>query len=173
MQTVVLAIQIISCVVLIVVVLMQAGKEGMGVIFGGGSGSVFGSSGAGGLLVRITVIAAIVFLASTVFYNALIAKPVQESSVVTTTDLESGRVSNATPGALIEDPGIIPNSTTPAANETFTPAVAANASTVESAANSSAAKPAANASRPEAVTTPNAASGQNSSTSATESNKTD
>ncbi|MCL2000830.1 MAG: preprotein translocase subunit SecG [Planctomycetes bacterium] len=102
MQTVVLAIQIISCVVLVAVVLMQAGKEGMGVIFGGGSSSMFGGGGAGGLLVKITVAAAIIFLGSTVFYNALISKPaVVESVMITNIEGGSAIQENA---SMIEDP---------------------------------------------------------------------
>ena len=48
MQTLILTLHIIVCVVLVILILLQAGKEGMGVIFGGGNTSVFGSSGAGG-----------------------------------------------------------------------------------------------------------------------------
>ncbi|MDY7002340.1 MAG: preprotein translocase subunit SecG, partial [Thermodesulfobacteriota bacterium] len=54
MQTFILALHVLACLILIVIVLLQSGKEGMGVIFGGGSGTVFGSSGAGGLLTKLT-----------------------------------------------------------------------------------------------------------------------
>lgn len=48
MQTIILTLHVIVCIVLIVLVLLQAGREGMGVIFGGGgNSSVFGSTGAG------------------------------------------------------------------------------------------------------------------------------
>ena len=43
MQTLILTLHIIVCVVLVILILLQAGKEGMGVIFGGGNTSVFGS----------------------------------------------------------------------------------------------------------------------------------
>ena len=36
MQTLILTLHIIVCVVLVILILLQAGKEGMGVIFGGG-----------------------------------------------------------------------------------------------------------------------------------------
>lgn len=55
---------------LVVLVLLQSGKEGMGVIFGGGSGSVFGSSGAGGLLVKLTAGFGAVFLITSLAYNS-------------------------------------------------------------------------------------------------------
>ena len=50
MQTLILTLHIIVCVLLVILILLQAGKEGMGVIFGGGNSSVFGSGGAGGIL---------------------------------------------------------------------------------------------------------------------------
>jgi preprotein translocase subunit SecG len=65
----IITLHIIACLVLIVLVLLQSGKEGMGVIFGGGSGSVFGSSGAGGLLIKITSYVSAVFLVTSLAYN--------------------------------------------------------------------------------------------------------
>ena len=62
MQTLILTLHIIVCVVLVILILLQAGKEGMGVIFGGGNTSVFGSSGAGGMLAKMTAFMAVVFV---------------------------------------------------------------------------------------------------------------
>ena len=45
MQTLILSLHVIVCVTLVILVLLQAGKEGMGVIFGGGNASVLGSCG--------------------------------------------------------------------------------------------------------------------------------
>lgn len=84
MQTLVLTIHILACVFLILFVLLQSGQEGMGVIFGGGSGSVFGSTGAGGLLVRITSILAAIFLVTSLTYNVLTkSRVMDEASVMT------------------------------------------------------------------------------------------
>ena len=69
MDTLIATIHIIACVLLVVLVLLQSGKEGMGVIFGGGSGSVFGSSGAGGLLVKLTAGFGALFLITSLAYN--------------------------------------------------------------------------------------------------------
>lgn len=69
MSAFIITLHIIACLVLIVLVLLQSGKEGMGVIFGGGSGSVFGSSGAGGLLIKLTSYVAAVFLITSLAYN--------------------------------------------------------------------------------------------------------
>ncbi len=71
MQAFVLALHVIFCVVLVVVVLLQSGKEGMGVIFGGGSSSLFGSSGAGGLLTKITAVVATLFIITSLSYTYL------------------------------------------------------------------------------------------------------
>src|SRR5215510_3243400 len=53
---------VMVCVFLILVVLLQAGKGGMGAAFGGSSQTVFGSSGAGNFLTRLTVISAALFM---------------------------------------------------------------------------------------------------------------
>ncbi|MBU1249010.1 MAG: preprotein translocase subunit SecG [Proteobacteria bacterium] len=71
MDTLVLTIHVIACIFLIVLVLLQSGQEGMGVIFGGGSSSMFGSSGAGGLLVKVTAGLATIFLITSLTYNIL------------------------------------------------------------------------------------------------------
>jgi preprotein translocase subunit SecG len=71
LTTLVLTIHILTCVFLILFVLLQSGQEGMGVIFGGGSGSVFGSTGAGGILVRVTGVLAAIFLVTSLAYNIL------------------------------------------------------------------------------------------------------
>lgn len=72
MQTAILTLHVIVCVILIILVLLQAGREGMGVIFGGGgNSSVFGSSGAGGILVKLTTALAVLFIATSLFYNII------------------------------------------------------------------------------------------------------
>jgi len=50
------------CIFLILVVLLQAGKGGMGAAFGGSSATVFESSGAGNFLTRLTVVSAALFM---------------------------------------------------------------------------------------------------------------
>ncbi len=74
METLVLVLHVIACVILIVLVLLQSGKEGMGVIFGGGSSSVFGSTGAGGILAKLTTFLAIIFLLTSLGYNIMTSK---------------------------------------------------------------------------------------------------
>ena len=62
MQTLILTLHIIVCIFLVILILLQAGKEGMGVIFGGGNTSVFGSTGAGGVLAKLTTLMAVIFV---------------------------------------------------------------------------------------------------------------
>src|SRR5262252_3026674 len=64
MVTFLTIVHILVCLFLILVVLLQAGKGGgMGIAFGGGgSQTVFGSSGAGNFLTRLTSITAFLFL---------------------------------------------------------------------------------------------------------------
>ncbi len=83
MQALVLTLHIIACIILILVVLLQSGKEGMGVIFGGGSSTVFGSSGAGSLLTKVTTVLAVVFLVTSLAYNILTSsKPSTARSIL-------------------------------------------------------------------------------------------
>ncbi|WP_459892644.1 preprotein translocase subunit SecG [Desulfothermus okinawensis] len=65
-----LTIHFIACIFLIILILLQSGHEGMGVIFGGpSSSSFFGSSGAGGFLVKMTVVLAIVFFCTSLGFT--------------------------------------------------------------------------------------------------------
>jgi preprotein translocase subunit SecG len=67
MSTILTILHVLVCLFLVLTVLLQAGKGGgMGAAFGGGSssGTVFGGSGAGNFLKKLTVGAAIVFVAT-------------------------------------------------------------------------------------------------------------
>lgn len=63
MIIVVTVIHIIVCIGLILVVLLQQGKGAeIGAVFGGSSSTIFGSSGAGNFLTKLTTGMAIVFM---------------------------------------------------------------------------------------------------------------
>src|SRR6266404_4879987 len=63
MVIVITVIHVIVSIGLILVVLLQTGKADMGAVFGGGSSStIFGSSGAGNFLTKLTTGMAIVFM---------------------------------------------------------------------------------------------------------------
>ncbi|MDE7241209.1 preprotein translocase subunit SecG [Desulfovibrio sp.] len=83
MQTLILTLHIIVCVLLVILILLQSGKEGMGVIFGGGNTSVFGSSGAGGILAKLTTLMAIIFVITSLSYTYVTsARPSNESTIL-------------------------------------------------------------------------------------------
>ncbi len=61
-------LHILVCVALILIVLLQAGKgASMGAAFGGASQTIFGSPGAAGFLTKITTVAAILFMMTSIF----------------------------------------------------------------------------------------------------------
>ena len=63
MQILVIILHVIVCIVLILTVLLQAGKgANMGAVFGGSSQTIFGSSGPGTFLGKMTTIVAIIFM---------------------------------------------------------------------------------------------------------------
>ena len=63
MQILITIIHVVACIVLILVVLLQAGKgANMGAVFGGSSQTIFGSSGPGTFLGKMTTAVAIIFM---------------------------------------------------------------------------------------------------------------
>ena len=63
MYAVITIVHVLACIFLILVVLLQTGKGAeMGAVFGGSSSTVFGSSGAGNFLTRLTTGIAVVFM---------------------------------------------------------------------------------------------------------------
>jgi preprotein translocase subunit SecG len=101
LDTLIATVHIIACVLLVVLVLLQAGKEGMGVIFGGGSGSVFGSAGAGGLLVKLTAGFGALFLITSLAYNYYTGSARKPSSSVmqgTVIEQQAAPAENKKPG---------------------------------------------------------------------------
>ncbi len=62
-EAIVTVIHVLACLFLIVIVLLQTGKGAeMGAVFGGSSSTVFGSSGAGNFLTRLTTGVAVLFM---------------------------------------------------------------------------------------------------------------
>ncbi|HPC86303.1 MAG TPA: preprotein translocase subunit SecG [Smithellaceae bacterium] len=67
MTTLLTIIHILACITLILIVLLQAGKgANMGAAFGGSSQTVFGSSGAGTFLGKMTAAVAIIFMLTSI-----------------------------------------------------------------------------------------------------------
>lgn len=62
-MTIVIILHILVCFALILIVLLQAGKGAeMGAAFGGASQTIFGSAGAMGFLSKLTTVAAVIFM---------------------------------------------------------------------------------------------------------------
>ena len=63
MQILITIVHVVVCILLILVVLLQAGKgANMGAVFGGSSQTIFGSSGPGTFLGKMTTAVAIIFM---------------------------------------------------------------------------------------------------------------
>lgn len=97
MQTLILSLHVLICVILVVLVLLQSGKEGMGVIFGGGNSSVFGSSGAGGLLAKFTAFLAVLFVITSLSYNYVTSSRTEDESTILDVQLEKAPAAPAAP----------------------------------------------------------------------------
>ena len=131
MENFILTIHILSCVFLIILVLLQSGKEGMGVIFGGGSSSLFGSTGAGGFMVKLTAFVGALFLVTSLLYNVLSSGPRQTGSLMENVEVTEpiAPVQAPTPplatGVEIEDSGAgqAPAEMTPEVQESVDQAV--------------------------------------------------
>lgn len=76
MSALITSIHIISCIVLIIVVLLQSGKAAdlAGAFGGGGSQTVFGPRGAGSILSKVTTISAVLFMFTSLGLWVLSAK---------------------------------------------------------------------------------------------------
>ncbi len=62
-MTLIIILHILVCFALILIVLLQAGKGAeMGAAFGGASQTIFGSAGAMGFLSKLTTVAAVIFM---------------------------------------------------------------------------------------------------------------
>ncbi len=62
-MTFIVVVHVLVCIALILIVLLQAGKGAeMGAAFGGASQTIFGSAGAMGFLSKLTTVAAIIFM---------------------------------------------------------------------------------------------------------------
>ncbi len=67
MATILIIFHVFTCVILVLVVLLQAGKDGgLGTMGGGGSQTVFGSSGGANFFTKFTTGTAIVFMATSI-----------------------------------------------------------------------------------------------------------
>jgi preprotein translocase subunit SecG len=121
LSTVLLALQMLSALVMIGLILVQHGKGAdMGAAFGsGGSGSLFGASGSANFMSRATGVLATVFFVTTLalaYFSGV--RPVSSGSVLEKAAIvaPAGSASSATSGAAP-----IPTAATPALPATALP----------------------------------------------------
>ena len=75
MKILLILLHVVVCVALILIVLLQRGKgASIGAVFGGSSQTVFGSAGASSFLQKITTIAAIVFMLTSLGLSAFFGR---------------------------------------------------------------------------------------------------
>lgn len=108
MQSLILTLHIIVCVLLVILILLQSGKEGMGVIFGGGNSSVFGSAGAGGILAKLTTLMAIIFIITSLSYTYVTSSHPTSESVILDVHIEEPAVP---PAGADSKPSVSPAAT--------------------------------------------------------------
>jgi preprotein translocase subunit SecG len=93
---VVTIIHVIVCFALILIVLLQAGKGAeMGAAFGGASQTIFGSAGAMGFLSKLTTVAAVIFMVTSLlltFASARRASTVMKERPAQTAPVEPQKV---------------------------------------------------------------------------------
>lgn len=92
-------IQVVICALLVVVILLQEGKKGMGAIFGGSSSSIFGARGAANILTKITSVLAILFMLNSVWMSYISSR---DASVIDAVETEAVETKPATETAPVE-----------------------------------------------------------------------
>ena len=101
-------IHVIVCFALILIVLLQAGKGAeMGAAFGGASQTIFGSSGAVGFLTKLTTVAAVVFMITSLllaFTSSRRASSIMKGSPVQTAPAETQQAP-VQPQVPVPEPG--------------------------------------------------------------------
>lgn len=141
MQNLILTLYIIVCVLLVILILLQSGKEGMGVIFGGGNSSVFGSSGAGGILAKLTAFMAVVFVITALSYTYVTSSRPATESVILDVKIEDAPPA-ATTGKGSGEANPAPESAAPAAPAPAQPSAAPKAQDQPAAEQAAPAQPA-------------------------------
>jgi preprotein translocase subunit SecG len=106
----VVALHIVVCITMVIVVLLQQGKGAdVGAVFGGSSSTVFGASGAGNFLTKITWACAVLFFSTSILLAYASTRRVTGSIFEgraaplsqTTSSTKAGPVSGANPAAPV------------------------------------------------------------------------
>lgn len=162
LSVIITVVHVVACVFLVLVVLLQTGKGAeMGAVFGGSSSTVFGSSGAGNFLTKLTTATAIIFMLTSLTLTYLGARqetetifdtaPLAEPAAPAAPAAGAGEQAAPAPPAPVEAPAAA--APEPAAPAAPAPEAAALAPAGEPAAPAEAA-PAAEQAPPEAAPAP-------------------
>jgi preprotein translocase subunit SecG len=112
MFTLVTIVHVICCLFLIGVVLLQQGKGAdMGAVFGGSSSTIFGSSGAGNFLTRLTTAAAVIFMLTSLTLTYASARR------LSSTVFDTGSLPEPPPLSAPANPGAPPPAAAPQAQQ--------------------------------------------------------
>ena len=83
MKTIILTIHIIVSIILILLVILQAGKDSIGTVFGGSNaGTVFGGGGADKTITKLTAWFALFFFITSLAYTYVVSKKEEKESVI-------------------------------------------------------------------------------------------
>jgi len=96
MLTIITILHVMVCFALVMIVLLQAGKGAeLGAAFGGASQTIFGSAGAMGFLSKLTTVAAVIFMITSLllaFASAQRASSIMRDRPVQSAPVESEKV---------------------------------------------------------------------------------
>lgn len=111
MHIVITMVHVLACLFLILVVLLQTGKGAeMGAVFGGSSSTVFGSSGAGNFLTRLTTATVTIFMLTSLSLTYLSGQRTTETifdgaPMTTTVPSEPARQAEPEAAPPAQEPG--------------------------------------------------------------------
>jgi len=103
-KLIIILVHVVACVSLILIVLLQRGKgSDMGAAFGGSSQAVFGSTGATSFLHKVTTVAAVIFMLTSLGLSFFFGRGVSTSIMedVSSTSVPAAQ-STQTPAAPVE-----------------------------------------------------------------------
>ncbi|MEK6526833.1 MAG: preprotein translocase subunit SecG [Nitrospirota bacterium] len=118
--TLAVVVHVFVCFLMIAAILLQAGKGAeMGAAFGGSSQTVFGSRGPGTFLSKVTVVAAIIFMLTSLGLAVLSRERTFSSTVIDLNKKDASTAPASQPSAQTNEPA-----QTPPSGETTPPAPA-------------------------------------------------
>ncbi len=109
--TLAVVVHVFVCFLMIAAILLQAGKGAeMGAAFGGSSQTVFGSRGPGTFLSKVTVVAAIIFMLTSLGLAVLSRERTFSSTVIDLNKKDASTTPASQPSAQTNEPALSPPS---------------------------------------------------------------